>query len=218
MTIQSGEYKSRVGLDNLYYAIVSVDSAAAYTVGAPVYLAPAAAATQAPTTSIETQYADDQPYDVFTGEGDTEVVLTMTGVPLVTLAAITGKTYDAVNGRMYDTTQSPPYCALGFRAMKSDGSYRYYWFLKGMFNMPGEDSETKGETPTPQTQEITYKAINTVHKFNVGGSSTYAIKRVTGDTSATGFSATNWWTAVQTPDSVVIASESVSPSASVSPS
>ena len=220
MTIQAGEYKSRVGLDNLYYALVTTDSAATYAVGSTTYLAPAAAATQAPSTNIETQYADDQPYDVITSEGATEIVLTVTGIPLETLAAITGKVYDTVNGRMYDTTGTPPYCALGFRALKSDGSYRYYWFLKGMFTMPDENLETKGETPTPQTQEITYSAIQTVHKFNTGGANSYSVKRVTGDTSITAFSATTWFDAVQTPDSVTIISSSVSPSvsASVSPS
>jgi len=206
MTIQAGEYKSRVGLRDIYYAIVSEDSLAAFTVGTPKYLAPAASATQAPATNTETQYADDQPFDVVTSKGEIEVVVNVTAIPLVTLAEITGEAYDAANGRMYDVGGTAPYVALGFRTKKSNGKYLYYWYMKGTFNSPNEDSETLGETPTPQTQEITYTAIQTVHKFDVGQAEDKALYRVKGDEDATGFDATGWFTEVQTPDVLEVSS------------
>ena len=199
MAIDAGEYKSRIGLDKLYYAVITTDSASAYTAGTPEYLAPAASATQAPTVNTETQYADDQAYDVMTSEGATTITLTVTGVPLETLAEITGKVFDSVNGRMYETNEVAPYCALGFRALKSNGSYRYYWFLKGTFTMPDENAVTKGESPDPQTQELTFSAIHSVFKFDTGAPPAKAVKRVVGDDDVANFDPTSWFTAVQTP-------------------
>jgi phi13 family phage major tail protein len=191
-----GEYKSKVGLDSLYVAAVTADSASAYTAGSPTYLAPAAEASLEPTTSFEIQYADDQPYDVMTAEGDTKVKLVITGIDMATLAAITGRIYDAATGRMYDNGGSAPYYALGFRSLKSNGSYRYFWFLKGKFDMPKEEIATKGEKPEPKTLELTFTAIRTTYKWTIG-SVTDSHKRVMGDSDATGFSGTTWFSQVQ---------------------
>jgi phi13 family phage major tail protein len=159
-------------------------------------LAPAAEASLAPTTSFEIQYADDQPYDVMTGEGDTKVSLKITGVDLATLALILGRVYDAAAGRMYDDGGEAPYYALGFRSKKSDGTYRYFWFLKGKFDSPKEDVATKGEKPEPKLLELTFTAIRTTYQWTIG-SVTSSHKRVIGDTAATGFSATGWFSQVQ---------------------
>src|SRR3989304_1438727 len=97
-----GEYKSKIGLDSLYVAEVTADSAAAYTAGTPAWLAPAAEASLEPSTSFAIQYADDQPYDVARAEGETKSNLKITGLDLETLAWITGKVFDATTGRVYD--------------------------------------------------------------------------------------------------------------------
>ena len=133
MTVLAGEYKSRVGLDSLYIAVVSEDSATAYTVGTPAYLAPVAEMSLEPTTNIETQYADDTVFDVMTSEGETKITLSVTNYDLATMATLLGKAYDVAKGEMYDNNATPPYCALGFRSLKSNGAYRYFWFYKGRF-------------------------------------------------------------------------------------
>ena len=40
----------------------------------------------------------------------------------------------------------PPWVAVGFRTLKSNGSYRYYWLNKGKFATPEEDLKTKGDS------------------------------------------------------------------------
>jgi phi13 family phage major tail protein len=197
----SGEYKSRIGLDSLYVAAVTEDSATAYTAGTPAYLAPAAEASQEPTTSFEIQYADDQPYDVMTSEGDTKIGLVVTGIDLSTLAAITGRVFDAASGRMWDNGGTAPYYALSFRSLKSNGSYRYYQYLKGKFDMPKEDTATRGEKPEPKTLELTYTAIRTTYKWDLGDV-TDSVKRVVGDDDTTNFDETGWFTQVQTPSAL----------------
>lgn len=201
ITANSGEYKSRIGLDSLYIAEVTVDTAAAYTADTPEWLAPAAEASQEPSSSFEIQYADDQPYDVSTSEADTKIAMKVTGVPLEMLAKLSGKRFDAVTGRMYDYGGTPPYMALSFRSKKSNGSYRYYQFLKGKFDLPKEETTTLGEKPEPKTMDLNYTAIRTVHQFSLGGGITDTVKRVVGDDDTTNFDETGWFTQVQTPTS-----------------
>jgi len=194
-----GEYKSKIGLDSLYVAEVLVDSAATFTADTPAWLAPAAEASQEPATSFQIQYADDQPYDVATAEGESKIGLKITGLDLEMLAQITGKVFDPTTGRMYDNGGSAPFMALGFRSLKSNGGYRYYWFLKGKFDMPKEAIATLADKPDPKTLDLTYTAIRTVHKWSLGGGVTDSVKRVVGDTDTDAFSATGWFTQVQVP-------------------
>lgn len=207
----AGEYKSRVGLDSLYIAEVTQDDATAYVADTPEYLAPAAEATQEPTVNTETQYADDQPYDVMTEEGDTVVTLTVTGLPPEMYAKLLGKVFDSTTGRVFDIGGTPPDMALSFRSRKSNGSYRYYQYLKGKFSAPAEEAATKGDTPDPKTTEIIYTAIRTVYKFDVG-STNESTKRVFGDDDTTNFSETGWFASVQTPITAAISALSLSSS------
>ena len=73
---------------------------------------------------------------------------------------------------MYDNGGYPPFVALGFRAMKSNGHYRYYWFLKGKFNMPKEEATTTADKPTPKTVSLDFSALRTIFKYSLPGSIT----------------------------------------------
>lgn len=207
-----GEYRSLIGLDSLYVAEVTEDSAAAYTAGTPAWLAPAAEASQEPTTSFEIQYADDQPYEVMTAEGETKIALKVTGIPLEMLATIAGRVWDATTGRMYDNAAVAPYFALSFRSQKSNGSYRYYQYLKGRFDMPKDAAATLGEKAEPKTVDLTYTAIRTVHEFDLGAIND-TVKRVVGDTDVLAFSAASWFSQVQVPG--VVAPSALALSSSV---
>lgn len=195
----SGEYKARVGLDSLYVAVVSADSASAYTAGTPEILAPVAEATQEPSSESETLYADDKAFDVITAEGETKITLKVTGVPLEMLATITGRKFDSTSGRLYDYTATPPDVALSFRSKKSNGGYRYYQYLKGKFEMPKEEAATEKDAPDIKTQELTYTAVRPIYAWDLGGSITDSPKRIIGDTDTTNFSATGWFSQVQVP-------------------
>jgi phi13 family phage major tail protein len=198
MTINAGEYKSTIGLSDLYVAAISADSAAAYTAGSPAYFAPAAELNAAPSVNRETQYADDAAYDTFVSEGETELTMRVTGIPPEMLAAVLGKTFDATTGRFYDTDATPPDYALGFKSKKSNGSYRWYWYLKGKFSTPAETFETQGDTPAPQTTEIVFTAVHSTYQHDVGATNE-KVKRVWGDDDTDAFDSTNWFSQVQVP-------------------
>jgi phi13 family phage major tail protein len=198
ISANSGEYKSKIGLDNLYVAEVTQDDLSGYVADTPEYLAPAGEASQEPSSSFDIQYADDQPYDVSTSEGETKVNLTVTGMPLAMLAKITGRVFDSTTGRMYDNGGVAPYMALSFRSQKSNGSYRYYQFLKGKFDMPKEEVATKAESPDPKSLQLVFTAIRTTYKFDLGDIND-SVKRIIGDEDTTNFSGSAWFNAVQTP-------------------
>jgi len=193
------EYKSFVGVDQLYVAEVLTDTAAAFTCDTPAWLAPLAELRLEPTVNSETQYADNQPYDSMDSVGETKITAIITNLPAEMYAKVTGQVFDATTGRIYEQEGIPPYFALGFRSLKSNGKYRYYWFLKCKFAVPKEEAVTKTDTPDFKAKELMITAIKTTHKFDLGGSITDSVKRVWGDEDTDSFSATSWFTQVQVP-------------------
>jgi phi13 family phage major tail protein len=199
MPPNQNEYKSTVGVDSLYIAEILADSAAAYTADTPEWLAPLASLSQEPATNSETQYADNQAYDSMFSVGETTITATITNLPAEMYAKITGQVFDATTGRVYENEGAPPEFALGFRSLKSNGKYRYYWFAKVKFGIPKEEAATKTDTPEFKTRELTITALKTIHKFDLGDGKTDSIKRVWGDEDTDSFSATGWFTQVQVP-------------------
>ncbi len=208
----SASNKSVVGVDQIYYALVTTDDASTYAAGTPATLAPAMTIAAAPKTNSKTQYADNKPYDAFASEGETEFDLEITGMTPAVYAIILGKVYDAVNGRVFDNGATPPYCALGFRALKSDGKYRYYWFLKGRFQVPSMDVASKTDTPDPKSTKLKFTAISSVKTWALDGSTTDSVKAVWGDTGDTALSVATWFDAVQTPVAGAIPALTCTPS------
>ena len=199
MSFQTGEYKPRVGLDSLYVAAVTTDELGNYVAGTPEYLAPAAEASQASAINSETIYADDQAYEQFTTKGETTINLSVTNVPLELLSRLTGQKFDDASGIFYEHGGVPPDYALLFRSMKSNGSYRYYAFLKCKFDMPDEEAATKGESPDPKMLALTVHAIKTACRFFLPDSVEDGLIRMIGDEDVTAFDPTGWFDSVQIP-------------------
>ena len=199
LSVNSSEYLSTVGLDDLYVAEVTQDDADAYVADTPEWFAPAAELKQEPSVSEETQYADDVPYDVMSIAAETKVTVNVTNIPPAMLAKIMGYVFDAVSGRVFEDPDAvPPYMALAFRSIKSNGSYRYIQFLKGKFSKPSQEAATKADSPEFKQTEVVYTAIPTVHEFDLG-SINRRVTRVWGDEDTDNFDGATWYSQVQTP-------------------
>jgi phi13 family phage major tail protein len=193
------EYKPAVGLRDIYYALVTQDDASAYAAGTPAYLAPAMTAKLDPAVNTETLFADDGPYENMTAEGETTIEIEVTEIPLAVLAVITGCVYDAVTGSFMDNMATPPYVALGFRAKKSNGSYKYYWYYKGRFTKPSEEKQSDSDTPNPKPAKVKFTGIKTIFKWTMG-SVVEGVKRRIVDSDVPGTTVlANWFTTVQVP-------------------
>ena len=188
----AGEYKPSVGLRDLYYALVTQDDASAYAAGTPAYLAPAVTANLAPAVNTETIYADDGPFENIVSEGATEIEMEVTEIPLQQLAQITGVVYDPTTGAMLDNGGTPPEVALGFRAKKSNGSYKYYWFLKGKFTKPSEEKQSDSDTPNPKMAKLKFTALKTVYQWTMD-TTVDGVKRVVVDEDVPGTTVVADW-------------------------
>jgi phi13 family phage major tail protein len=195
----SGEYKSNLGLRDLYYALVTQDDASAYAAGTPVQLAPMMTASISPASNTKTQYADDGPFDTMSSEGETKLEFEVTQIPIEVRAIILGKIYDATTGRLFDNGGNPPDIALSFRSVKSNGKYHYVQYLKGKFTPPSKELAAKTDSPEPKSTKITFTAIKTTYQFVQSASITDGSKGVEGDEDIAAFSGTTWFSSVQLP-------------------
>lgn len=144
----------QIGLRDIYYAILDTDPIG----GAPVYQTPvriagAITANVNPNTSSETLYSDDGPSETATTIGAVELEMNVKDLTLEVQAALLGHEY--VGGVLKrKSSDIPPWIAVGFRALKSNGSYRYTWLNKGKCQVPEQAHETKGESIAFQTPTI----------------------------------------------------------------
>lgn len=144
-----------IGLKELYYAILTDDPISGEaTYEAPVRIMGAISANVNPNTTSETLFADDGPYETATALGKIDLELKTAELTLDQQAALLGHTK---NGGVLSrkSTDIPPWVAIGFKALKSNGNYRYTWLDKGKFGIPEQANETKGDSINFQTPTIT---------------------------------------------------------------
>jgi len=146
-----------VGIDSIFYAIMTpgtdtFDTPAAY--GEPKHYAGAIQLTTAPTTNSATLYADNKAVEVATAFGDIPVTLNMTDLPDAVAADLLGSEIDDNGVLVSSAADNAPFVAIGFRALKSNGAYRYVWLFKGKFQPDSTDLSTKTDTPTFQTPTL----------------------------------------------------------------
>ena len=142
-----------IGLDKIYYAPITEDSSGNETYGTPVQLSKGISAE----ISVEMREGE-----LFGDDGVAESVkeflkgkLSMNLVDLIptAAAAILGARVDN-NGALVSSAEDvAPYVAVGFRARKSNGKYRYFWLYRVKFGIPNTSLQTKGSginfsTPT----------------------------------------------------------------------
>lgn len=147
-----------VGLNDLYYALLTSDASAGAVYETPVKITGAITANINPNSSIETLFADDGPIDTASQLGNIELELAVADIPLSVQAVLLGHTEtDGVVHRK--STDIPPWLAIGFKSVKSNGSYRYVWLNKGKFMVPELNHQTKEDTVNFQTMTITGRFV-----------------------------------------------------------
>jgi len=178
----------RVGLRDVHFAELDkddVEDGVDYK-DEPEKIVGAITANINPNASIETLFADDGPMEVASTLGDIELELEMADLPLETQADLLGHDYDETTGELIRKAgDSPPWVALGFKALKSNGNYRYVWLLKGRFMVPEMGHETRGDTIEFQTATINGSFTRRDHDDK------YMME---GDEDEENFDATDWFT------------------------
>lgn len=143
-----------IGLDRLYYAPITEDLNGDETYGTPVMLAKAMTAELSIELNEAILYADDGPSEVIKEFKSGTLTLGVDDIGVAAAVALTGAHLDD-NGVLVSASEndgSP--VAVGFRARKSNGAYRYFWLYKVKFANPATNLATKGDSITFSTPTI----------------------------------------------------------------
>jgi phi13 family phage major tail protein len=145
----------RIGLRDLYYALLTTDASDGAVYGTPVRIVGAIVANINPNSSSETLFGDDGPLETASQLGQIEAEITVADLPLSVQAVLLGHTAPSAGVMFKKSTDTPPWVAIGFKSKKSNGNYRYVWLLKGKFREIELNHETQDDSINFQTQAIT---------------------------------------------------------------
>lgn len=188
-----------IGLDKLYYAKITEDASGNETYGTPIILAKAMKADLSVELAEATLWADDGAAEVVKEFKSGKLSLGIDDIGVSAAEDLTGATIDQ-NGVLISTSEdggSP--VAIGFRAKKANGKYRYFWLYKVKFGMPATNLQTKGDSITFQTPTIEGSVLR---RNKLDGQNKHPWKaEVNEDNSSVSTSViSGWYTSVYEPD------------------
>ena len=143
-----------IGLDKLYYAKITEDEDGNETYGNPTQLAKAISADLSVELAEATLYADDGAAEIVKEFKSGTLSLGVDDLGGTVASDLTGSTIDS-NGVVISAAEDggDP-VAVGFRAKKSNGKYRYFWLYRVKFGIPATALATKGDSITFNTPTI----------------------------------------------------------------
>ncbi len=143
-----------IGLDKLYYAPITEDNNGAETYGTPVQLAKAISAELSVELNEAVLYADDGQAESVKEFKSGTLSLNVDNLAPAHVAALLGAEVDENGVLISRGEDNPTYVAIGFRAKKANGKYRYFWLYRVQFGIPGTSLATKGDSITFSTPTI----------------------------------------------------------------
>ena len=189
-----------IGLDKLYYApITEAAQTGEETYGIPVMLAKAISAELSVELAEATLYADDGAAEVVKEFKSGKLTLGVDGIGRSVAATLTGSSVDE-NGVLISASEdggSP--VAIGFRAKKSNGHYRYFWLYRVKFGVPSTNLATKGDSITFSTPSIEGTVLRR-NKVDGNDNHPWKAEADEDDTDVTVGTITGWYTSVYEPE------------------
>jgi phi13 family phage major tail protein len=189
-----------IGLDKLYYApITEAAQTGVETYGTPVMLAKAISAELSIELAEATLYADDGAAEVVKEFKDGKLTLGVDGIGRSAAAVLTGAKVDE-NGVLISASEDggAP-VAIGFRAKKANGHYKYFWFYRVKFGVPNTNLATKGDSITFSTPSIEGTVLRR-NKLDGNGNHPWKAEADQDDTGVEAATISAWYTTVYEPD------------------
>lgn len=198
---------TRIGCDNLVYAkMTTEDSATSAPAYGEVVKAPGVMSINInPNSSLETLFADDGPMETAATLGKIDVEIQKNELTAQNKADLLGHEIDTNGAVVYGDSDVPPYVAIGFRTLKSNGKYRYVWLYKGKFSEPEDANETKGDSINFQSDTISGQFAKLNYAYTVNNRTVRPWKyELDGDSeNANEATMTNWFKAPVMPGAAV---------------
>ena len=187
-----------IGLDKLYYAKITEDAAGDETYGTPIPLAKAISAELSVELAEATLYADDGAAEVIKEFQSGTLALGVDDIGAAAAGDLTGATIDDNKVLISASEDSGAPVAIGFRAKKPNGKYRYFWLYRVKFGIPATNLATKGDSITFSTPTIEGTILR---RNKVDGQNKHPWKaEVTeGDAAVAADIITNWYQEVYEP-------------------
>ena len=135
-----------IGLDKLYYAKITENDNGDETYGTPTQLAKAMTAELSVELAEATLYADDGAAEVVKEFQSGTLTLGIDDIGVQVAQDLTGAKIDDNKVLISASEDGGAPVAIGFRAKKSNGKYRYFWLYKVKFGIPATNLTTKGES------------------------------------------------------------------------
>lgn len=151
------------GLKDLHYAIITEEDESKTVYSEVKRLGPAMALNLAPSINRGNLRADDKVLFSDAAKGPITVTLNTAYLDEEVEADILGKTIHP-NGLISDNVNDdPPYIAIGGRAESARGGYEYFWIYRVKLAPAEENKETKQDTPSYQTPNLSGEALPRLH-------------------------------------------------------
>ncbi len=190
---------STIGLDSLYYAKITEDANGDETYSSPIKLAKAMTAELSVELAEATLFADDGASEIVKEFKSGTISLGIDDIGVTAAQDLTGAKIDNNHVVISTSNDSCDPVAIGFRAKKSNGKYRYYWLYRVKFGIPGASLQTKGDSITFSTPTIE----GTVMRRNkVDGLNNHPWKSEVNedDSSVSSSTISGWFSEVYEPD------------------
>lgn len=188
-----------IGLDKLYYAkITEAPVTGEETYDTPVQLAKAMSAELSVELAEATLYADDGAAEIVKEFQSGTLTLGVDDIGASVASDLTGAVIDEKGVVVSASEDGGAPVAVGFRAKKSNGKYKYYWLYRVKFGIPATNLTTKGESIEFSTPTIEGTILRR-NKADGKGRHPWKAEVTEGDTSVTSDIITNWYEEVYEP-------------------
>ena len=187
-----------IGLDMLYYAKITEGENGDETYGTPTKLAKAMSAELSVELAEATLYADDGASEIVKEFKSGTLSLGVDDIGNDAASTLTGATIDSNKVVISASEDGGEPVAIGFRAKKSNGKYRYFWLYRVKFGIPSTSLATKGDSITFSTPTIEGTVLR---RNKLDGKNTHPWKaEVTeGNAGVSEDVITNWYKSVYEP-------------------
>ena len=192
-----------IGLDRLYYSKITEDVNGDETFETPKLLAKAMNAELSIELAEATLYADDAPAAVVKEFKSGTLSLGIDDIGTTVAEDLTGAVIDDNHVVVSGSEDSGDPVAVGFRAKKANGKYRYFWLYRVIFGIPATNLETKGDSITFSTPTIEGTVFRR-NKLDGNGRHPWKTEANEDDTNVPVNVITGWYTDVYEPVFAVV--------------
>ena len=188
-----------IGLDKLFYAPITEATDGSETYATPKSLAKAISAELSVELNEATLYADDGAAEVVKEFKSGTLTLGIDDIGTAAANELTGAQIDDNKVLISASENGGAPVAVGFRARKSNGKYRYFWLYRVIFGIPATNLATKGDSitfSTPTIEGTVYRR----NKLDGQGKHPWKAEANEGDASLPASVISAWFTEVYEPE------------------